>query len=399
MVQLPLAFLLALTVRPEGALLRAGCSQDDAGIVRLAAGAAVTIKFALTGETGLCYKVSVVAGGKVVEGYLPGSALTNIGEFDRLRRTARQVEIPDTLVAPAARGPAAAPLKDAVELIRRNQPGEALEILEKQLAAHPKDPQLLALAGFAAYQTDDAARAADYWRQSLDLHPDPQIEQIYRKLRREMDADGSRRKSYGSRFLVRYDDNQVPADLARAMVDALEQEYSRISNELGCGAQERIPVVVQSREAYLKTTEAASWSAGQYDGRIHVALSEGNTIGPETRRTFAHELVHACLASLPGVPAWLNEGLAQRLSGEGQAPGRGRQLEAMIAGAKPPALASLYKPWPQLDSEAAVAAYAVSLKAVNLIYDEYSFYGIRTVVRNPDLMRKLAVELDRRMGL
>jgi len=35
-----------------------------------------------------------------------------------------------------------------------------------------------------------------------------------------------------------------------------------------------------------------------------------------TRQVFAHELVHACLANIGSWPAWLHEGLAQKLSGE-----------------------------------------------------------------------------------
>ncbi|MCC7499655.1 MAG: hypothetical protein IT160_18890, partial [Bryobacterales bacterium] len=63
------------------------------------------------------------------------------------------------------------------------------------------------------------------------------------------------------------------------------------------------------------------------------------------------------------------------------------------------ALASLERSWSNLDAEKAAAAYAISLKAVNLIYDRYSYYTIRNIIRNPDLMRKLTAELDRQTGL
>lgn len=399
MAAVSLLLLFALTVKPEGAALRAGCSTGDAIIAPLDGGAAVTVKFALAGEAVPCYKVSAVVNGKKIEGYLWASALANAEEFDRLRRTGRDMDLPQTLTLSVRRGVAGSSGADAVELIQRNQPGEALEILEKLLRDHPRDPQLLALAGFAAYRSDDAGRAADYWQQSLDLQPDPRIERALSKVRREMSSDRSSRKSYGSRFLVRYDDAEVSPEMARAMVDALEQEYSRIAAELGCGAQERIPVIVQSPQAYRKTTEAANWSGGQYDGRIHVALFEARSIGPRTRMTFAHELVHACLAEFPGVPAWMNEGLAQRLSGEATAPGRERAIGAVPPAGEAPALASLERSWSNLDAEKAAAAYAISLKAVNLIYDRYSYYTIRNIIRNPDLMRKLTAELDRQTGL
>ncbi|MCX6623914.1 MAG: hypothetical protein NTY38_23195 [Acidobacteria bacterium] len=399
MPALPLLLLFALTVKTDGVALRAGCSEDDPEVARLSAGLPVTVKFAISGESVPCYKISTVMEGRTLEGYVAASALANSEEFDGLRRTARTIDLPDTLTAPVRAGASGAGGADAVEMILKNQPAQALESLERQLRTRPKDSRLLALAGFAAYRADDATRATEYWRRSLDVHPDPEIEHIYLKVKREMDADRSSRRTYGSRFLVRYDDADVSADLARTMVQALEEEYSRIAGELGCSAQERIAVIVQSREAYLKTTEAAEWSGGQYDGRIHVALFEKNSIGPLTRRTFAHELVHACLADFSQIPAWLNEGLAQRLSGESTAPGRREMLKALIREKRAPALANMSQSWSTLNGESAAVAYALSLEAVNLIYEQYSYYGIRNIVRNPDLVRKLTGELDRRLRL
>ena len=388
---LPVVLLFALTVRPEGAVVRSGCSAEDSEVGRLAAGTEVTVRFSLTGDTGACYKISAGA----VEGYLPASALANTAEFDKARRTAQALDLPDMLTAWVKRTPPEVGAGNAMELIQKNQPGLALEAIEKQLKTRPKDAGLLALAGYAAYRADEARRAVDYWKESLDVHADPEIEKLYQKAQRELEADRSGRKVYGSRFLVRYDDAEVPVDTARLMVEALEQEYMRIAGELGCSAQERISVIVQSREAYLKTTEAAMWSGGQFDGRIHVSLAEKEGIGPQTRRTFAHELVHACVADFGPVPAWLNEGLAQRLSGE---QGNRSLVTTLVRAGKVPALDDLGRSWSQADVKQAAIAYATSLVAVDLVYSDFGYYGIRNVLRNPDILKKLTVELDKRLA-
>ena len=58
--------------------------------------------------------------------------------------------------------------------------------------------------------------------------------------------------------------------------------------------------------------------------------------GALTRRTLAHETVHACLAALGNWPAWVHEGLAQRLQRADNAivrlteTGAGRNLGALI---------------------------------------------------------------------
>ena len=70
---------------------------------------------------------------------------------------------------------------------------------------------------------------------------------------------------------LRYEDQALPADTARAILATLDDEYANVSAQLGCTSGERIVAIVQSRESYLRSTGAAEWSGGQYDGRIHIA--------------------------------------------------------------------------------------------------------------------------------
>jgi hypothetical protein len=101
----------------------------------------------------------------------------------------------------------------------------------------------------------------------------------------------------------------VTADQARTLVPILDSEFTRVSEALGCRSEERLTAIVQTPEAYRQSTGAAERSGGQFDGRIRVALLE-KTPGDLTRQTFAHEIVHACLAQTGEWPAWLHEGLA-----------------------------------------------------------------------------------------
>ena len=123
-----------------------------------------------------------------------------------------------------------------------------------------------------------------------------------------------RRNSGNRQFLLRYDGAVADPGTAQAMVAILEEEFTRVSFQLGCRAEERIVTIVQSREAYLKTTGAPGWSGGGYDGKIHIPVLDGTQATPRIRQVFAHELVHACLSNIGAWPAWLHEGLAQRLS-------------------------------------------------------------------------------------
>lgn len=406
-----LTFLfLAVSVR-EPAKLRSGdCSEDAESIADLAAGTPVEVRFAVAGGSVACYKVSVTVDGKRVEGYLVGSALADLDEFDNQRREGAMVGpragAPSDSGQQAARAaqsiqagsPADATLNEASKLLSANQPATALTLLESAMQRRKRDPNLLALAGIAAWRSDDPRRALEYWRDSLDLMPNADLERLYEKVKREATNDKSGDKVFGLHFVLRYEGEALPSDIARTMLSVLDDEFARVSAQLGCPREERITAIVQPRDAYLRSSGASEWSGGQYDGRIRVALIEGTTFGPRTRRAFAHEIVHACLANIGRWPTWFHEGLAQKLSGDSLPPVQRRLFDEMAKKHALPRLEDLRGNWSGLSSEAARLAYAQSLYAIDL-YLESSAYGLRNLMNNPDRLPQITADLDRLLGV
>jgi hypothetical protein len=387
-------------VKQDQTVVRAGCGNDEPVVARLDAGTPVEIRFALA-DGSACYKVRA---GQMT-GYVMGHDLAGIDEFERQRNGGQSIA--DAVAQPSAPAPptgitmqTADPLLNHVsQLLQTNQPREALALLEPSLRQSKPSPDVLLAAGLAAYRADDLRGALDYWHDSLAQRPNAQLEALYDRVQRESQADGSGEKLYGYRFQLRYEGATVPSDLARAMVSVLDEEFTRVSAQLGCATNDRIPVIVQSREAYLRTTGAAEWSGGQYDGRIHIALVEGTAIGPETRRVFAHEIVHACLANLGPWPAWLHEGLAQKLSGEVLGDGARAELNEMIQRHEVPKLELLAESWSRMDAARARVAYHLALAAADALYDNYAEYGIANLLRDPERLPQVAAELDRKLGL
>jgi tetratricopeptide (TPR) repeat protein len=351
----------------------------------------------------MCYKVAANVDGKLVEGYVRASALEGLDTFEKQRQAALSMDLPkqiETQVAALGTQTAATgsdhPGAKAIRLMQANQPRQALAVLEEALKVYRNDPNLLSLAGLAAYRTDDMTRAIGYWRESLALDPNPSIERWVKKAEKEMQADKSSEKLYGMRFLLRYENAAVPPDIARAMVAALEEEYSRISFQLGCRVEERIITIVQSRDAYLKTTDAAEWSGGQFDGtKIRIALLEKEGIGPNTRRAFAHEIVHACLAGLGAWPAWLHEGLAQKLSGESTPPQARSRLASAVRAGSVPKLGRMSQTWSRMSADHAALAYAYALVAAETMLDLYRDFGLQNLLRNPAMLSRAEEEIDR----
>jgi tetratricopeptide (TPR) repeat protein len=403
-----LFFVAAMAVRADGTALRSGCDSDDSLVASLPKGTPVEVRFRLSDGSD-CFKVAATIDGQDVLGYLPGSALTGVERFDQDRSSAPAVDVvrelnpvvTETKKAVARTGDPA--LDRAAQLIEANQPAAALEQVQAALAKHPRDANVLILAGLAAYRADQLRVALDYWKQALDLAPNSSLQTVYDRVKREAAADHSGDKLYGIHVELRYEGQALPAETARAILATLDDDYTRVAAQLGCRSDERIVAIVQSREDYLRTTGASEWSGGQYDGRIHVAWTTGTEIGPAMQRALAHELVHACLTSIPSGatpwPAWLQEGLAQKLSGDTLPSGVRAQLEKLAQAHAIPKLENLQQNWSRLSTQNAYAAYSLALAAADALYDNYANYGIRNILNNPSTLPRITAELDAKLGL
>jgi len=403
---LALAAATAATVREGGAGLRAGCSADAEVVARLAGGTSAQIKLSISGEIGTCYKVTAGAH----SGYLLAEELTGLESFDQARRAGSEQGLPQMIraeigrlksdlaeqakqaapVSGGSRGGMDPAVAGALELIETNQPRRALELIETGLLrTRGKDPFVLSLAGLAAYQSDQPRQALNYWGEALAIKPNPSIESLYRKAQKELSADTSRSKMHGTRFVLRYNENEIGQGTAEQILGALNEEYSRLDMALGCGLSEQTTVVVQTMEVYRAASNAAEWSGGQFDGRIRIAY-EGRALTPRTRQAMAHELVHACLARNGVFPAWFHEGMAQRWSGEGVSGSELATVRQMLKAKRMPGLNQMPASWGKLSPWHANLAYAMSLAAVDTMYKSYGDQYVRNLLRNPEPIPRVA---------
>jgi len=409
-----LFFFAAMAVRTDQTPLRSGCETGDQVVANLPAGTPVELRFRLSDGTD-CFKISATVAGKDVLGYVPGSALTGLTQFEEDRSASgsasasvpvdasrdpnRQAVAGKTQYMLHTTDPA---LARAAQLLNASQPAQALEELQTAIQRHPRDPNVLMLAGLAAYRSDQLRTALDYWKQSLDIAPNETLNTVYEGAKHEAAADRSGEKLFGARIALRYEGEALPADTARAIVAMLDGDYAGISAQLGCNSGERIVAIVQNRDSYLRTTGAAEWSGGQYDGRIHIAWTDGVQVGPQMQRAMAHELVHACLTSIPSGstpwPAWLQEGLAQKLSGDTLQPAVRQQLRQLAAANAIPRLENLGQDWSRMTKQNAIAAYSLALAAADALYDNYANYGIRNVLSNPNTLPRITADLDQKLG-
>lgn len=403
-----LFFVAAMAVKTDQTALRSGCDSEDSVVAQLPAGTPVEVRFRLSDGSD-CFKVAATIDGKDVLGYVPASALTGLERYEQERSSSASVDVVQALNPVAAEAKKAVAqsgdpaLDRAQQLLEAHQPAQALEQAQTAIRRHPRDPNVLVLAGLAAYRADQLRDALDYWKQALDIAPNERLAAIYDRVKRESEADRSGDKLIGIHVALRYEGEALPADTARAILATLDGDYSRIAAQLGCNSEERIVAIVQSRDAYLRSTGAAEWSGGQYDGRIHIAWTDGAQVGPQMQRALAHELVHACLTAIPSGsspwPAWLQEGLAQKLSGDTLPAGVRQQLRQLAEAHSIPKLENLRQDWSRLSTQNAQAAYSLALAAADALYDGYASYGIRNILNNPESLPRITADLDAKLGL
>lgn len=400
-IWLPL-FLAAVTVKQDDTPLRnGGCDPEAPVVAQLSAATKVVVKFSLTFETEPCYKVEVAVNGRTRSGYLPAKALINRDEFDLATRQGGVIEGGSDNVKRALSGgvaPPDSPVQRASKLLAANQPGAALSILEPLIKQAPSDPDVYVLAGFAAWRNDQPKDALEYWRTSVFMRPDPNLEALCTKVERELKSDKSGERLIGLRVQLRYEREQMPITAARTLTDILDGEVSRVSEYVGCPTGERLVAIVQSREAYFQTTQAAEWSGGQYNGRIRIPY-DPTMSRAAMQRLFAHEVVHACLTNLGTWPAWLHEGMAQKLSGDKLRPEMREKIKEMAAAGRLPKLENFGRDWSGLSSENAAVAYGVALAAADTFFENYANTGLLNVLRNPNLMAQVTADLNARLGL
>jgi hypothetical protein len=310
--------------------------------------------------------------------------------------TAQQVESLRKTVSKNVEG--GGPVQRAVALLEQNQPVRALEILGPLTGLG--NPDVMTLAGVAAWKSDQIKLALEYWKTAQSLKPTDQLARMIARVEKEVAHDKSAEKLIGLRVALRYEGQAMPYATAKAMLEVLDTEVSRVSGIIGCPTHERLIAVVQSPNDYRQGANAAEWSGGQFDGRIRVPFPAGGEMDGRMRRTFAHEVTHACLANMGPWPAWLHEGLAQKLSGERLPVPIREALKDLASRKQLPKLQDLQRDWSQLNADNARTAYALALAAADEMIDGYgASLGLRTILSSPALLDRATNEINKRLGL
>jgi len=269
----------------------------------------------------------------------------------------------------------------AMALARSGNAAAALSFAERSTRANPNSADAFTVLGYVQFSADRTKEAVRTWKKSLELRPDPVVEQYLAKAQREAttEADFAQRES--SHFTLRYEGKQSSEQLRREVVATLESQYDDLVRQLGVAPRANIPVILYTEQAFFDVTQAPSWSGAVNDGKLRIPISGVASMTSDLARVLKHELAHSFVnqASNGRCPTWLNEGVAQAMEGKSLA-SDGRRIGQLFRTQHAIPYNMLEGSFMRFSNVEAVVAYDESLAAVEYIGQTYGMSDVERIL-------------------
>jgi tetratricopeptide (TPR) repeat protein len=271
---------------------------------------------------------------------------------------------------------------DAALLVRTGNASQAVTYAQRAVSAAPRSPDAYTVLGYAQQASDHTKDAVASWKHSLELRPDPAVQQYLDKAQREQNVETDFAQRESSHFVLHYEGKQTSEAFRGQILAALESDYDDLARELGTPPRDNILVTLYTEQAFFDVTRAPSWSGALNDGKLRIPISGLNSLTPDLARVLKHELAHSFINQLSAgrCPLWLHEGVAQLLEPKSLG-GDGRQLAQLFKSQRNLPLNVLEGSFMRFSGGEAYVAYAESLAAVSYINDSYGMGDIQRILQ------------------
>ena len=269
----------------------------------------------------------------------------------------------------------------AAALVRMGMARQGLSYAERSTRLAPNSADSFAVLGFVQFSLDRSKDAIRSWKRSLELRPDPAVEEYIAKAQRETKAEADFSERASSHFTLRYEGKQTSESLRRSILSTLEAEYDDLVRQLGVAPRENIPVILYTNETFFDVTRAPSWSGAVNDGKLRIPLNGVESVNSEMARVLKHELAHSFINQISHgrCPQWLHEGIAQAVEPK-TVSGDGRRLAQLFAAEREIPFNALEGSFMRFSTIEAILAYDESLAAVEFINDTYGMSELRRIL-------------------
>jgi tetratricopeptide (TPR) repeat protein len=270
----------------------------------------------------------------------------------------------------------------AALLVRTGKPSQALSYAQRAVSASPNSPDAYTVLGYAQQACDHTKEAVASWKHSLELRPDPAVQQYLAKAQREQNVETDFVQRESSHFVLHYEGRQTSETFRGQILAALESDYDDLARDLGTPPRDNILVTLYTEQAFFDVTRAPSWSGAINDGKLRIPISGLNSLTPELARVLKHELAHTFINQLSArrCPPWLHEGIAQLMEPKSLG-GDGHPLAQLFKSQRNIPLNVLEGSFLRFSGSEAYLAYAESLAAVSYINDSYGMGDIQRILQ------------------
>jgi tetratricopeptide (TPR) repeat protein len=270
----------------------------------------------------------------------------------------------------------------AALLVRTGKASQALTYAQRAVSAAPQSPDAYTVLGYAQQACDRTKDAVASWKHSLELRPDPAVQQYLDKAQREQTVETDFAQRESSHFVLHYEGKQTSETFRGQILAALESDYDDLARDLGTPQRDNILVTLYTEQAFFDVTRAPSWSGALNDGKLRIPISGLSSMTPELARVLKHELAHSFINQLSAgrCPPWLHEGIAQLLEPKSLG-SDGHQLAQLFKSQRNLPLNVLEGSFMRFSGGEAYLAYAESLAAVSFINDTYGMGDIQRILQ------------------
>jgi len=197
----------------------------------------------------------------------------------------------------------------AAHLLGRDD--DAMSALKRALAINADDVYALYLLGPIAYNQNDIDLAIKSYEHILKVAPGNQsIYQQVEAWKKEAALHDRFTVEPMARFTVMFEGPERQ-EIASRVSETLDAAYARVGQALGSYPPQVVTAILYTKEQFRDITKSPSWAAAAYDGRIRIPVLGALSKPAELDRIVTHEYTHAVVQQLyPGIPFWMNEGLA-----------------------------------------------------------------------------------------
>jgi tetratricopeptide (TPR) repeat protein len=266
-------------------------------------------------------------------------------------------------------------------LVRTGNAVQALPYAQRAARSAPNSPDAYTMLGYAQFASDHTKEAVASWKRSLELRPDPAVQNLLAKAQREQTVETDFSQGESIHFTLHYEGRQTSEAFRSQIIAALESDYDDLVRDLGSPPRDNILVTLYTEQAFFDVTHAPSWTGAINDGKLRIPVSGLNSMTTDLAHVLKHELAHSFITQLSGgrCPSWLHEGIAQLL--EPRNLNEGHQLSLLFQSHSNIPLNALEGGFMNLSGIQAHVAYAESLAAVSYINDSYGLSDIQRILQ------------------